>query len=93
MAAFMFDIPEHRHMKKSHLGMAFYDGYKDDEAVTVVVHVTEHLTGNTSNICVCCLFHHQVIKHPVIGQTMIFFSSFRLHVQQCHNSVRCKIQI
>ncbi|XP_029705401.1 CD109 antigen [Takifugu rubripes] len=49
MADFMFDIPAHRHMEKSHLGMAFYDGYTDDEAVIVVVHVTEHLTGFTCN--------------------------------------------
>lgn len=61
----MFDIPDYHVMKKRALGMAFYDGYKEDAFVTIVVHVTEHLTGNQfftsqhdkSVIPVHCLFH------------------------------------
>lgn len=45
-ADFTFDLLASRHVKKGHLGMVFYDGHMDDDSVTVMVHVTEHLTGN-----------------------------------------------
>lgn len=40
----MFDIPDYHLMRA--LEMIFYDEYMDGEFLTVVVHVTEHLTGN-----------------------------------------------
>lgn len=33
-------------MSKRAIEMAFYDDYIDDEFLMIVVHVTEHLTGN-----------------------------------------------
>uniref|UniRef100_H3CZE0 CD109 molecule n=1 Tax=Tetraodon nigroviridis TaxID=99883 RepID=H3CZE0_TETNG len=48
-ADFTFDLLGYRHVEKSHLGMAFYDGNVDDESVTVLVHVTDQLTGLTCN--------------------------------------------
>lgn len=45
-ADFMFDLPVYHLMKKRAPGMSFYDGYTEDEFVTIQVHVTENLTGN-----------------------------------------------
>ncbi|XP_070782389.1 CD109 antigen [Enoplosus armatus] len=46
---FMFDVPDYYPMNKRALEMIFYDGYMDDEFLTIVVHVTERLTGLTYN--------------------------------------------
>ncbi|XP_054475011.1 CD109 antigen [Anoplopoma fimbria] len=45
----MFELPNYDYymMSKRALEMAFYDGYLDDESLTIVVHVTDHLSGLT----------------------------------------------
>ncbi|CAK6980420.1 CD109 antigen%2C partial [Scomber scombrus] len=49
-ADFMFDIPNYHPMTKRALDMVFYDDeLMDGEFLTIVVHVTEHLTGLTYN--------------------------------------------
>lgn len=45
-ADFMFDVPDLYEMKKRALGMAFYEGYVEEEYVTITASVTEDLTGN-----------------------------------------------
>ncbi|KAM4632857.1 CD109 antigen [Polymixia lowei] len=47
-ADFMFDLPVYEDMAKRSVDM-YYEGYMDDEVVTIVVHVTEYLTGLTYN--------------------------------------------
>lgn len=47
-ADFTFDLLAYHHMEKSNVGMFFYDGHMDDQSVTVLVQVTEQLTGNTA---------------------------------------------
>lgn len=47
-ADFTFDLLGYHHMKESHVGMSFYDGHVDDQSVTVLVQVTEELTGNAA---------------------------------------------
>lgn len=42
----MFDIPDYHPMSRRALEMVFNDGFMDDEFLMIVVHVTEHLTGN-----------------------------------------------
>lgn len=42
----MFDVPDYHLMYKRSAAMNDYDGYGQEEFVTVVVHVTEHLTGD-----------------------------------------------
>lgn len=42
----MFDIPDLYELKKRALGMSFYDGYVEEEFVTITAYVTEDLTGN-----------------------------------------------
>ena len=44
-ADFMFDIPEYHPMSKRAVESAFYEGSVDYEFLTIVVHVTEQLTG------------------------------------------------
>ncbi|XP_030260339.1 CD109 antigen isoform X1 [Sparus aurata] len=46
---FMFDVPEYHPMSKRAVESAFYEGSMDDEFLTIVVHVTEQLTGLTYN--------------------------------------------
>ncbi|XP_053193438.1 CD109 antigen, partial [Scomber japonicus] len=48
-ADFMFDIPSYHPMNKRALDMLFYDELMDGEFLTIVAHVTEHLTGLTYN--------------------------------------------
>lgn len=54
-ADFTFDLLAYHHLEKTHVGMSFYDGHVDDQSVTVLVQVTEQLTGNTDNSKVQCL--------------------------------------
>ncbi|XP_040920879.1 CD109 antigen [Toxotes jaculatrix] len=47
-ADFTFDVPDYHHMGKRALEMIFNEGYMN-EFLTIVVNVTEHLTGLTYN--------------------------------------------
>lgn len=42
----MFEVPDYHPVNRRALEMVFYDEYMDDEFLTIVVHVTEDLTGN-----------------------------------------------
>ncbi|XP_039980771.1 CD109 antigen isoform X2 [Xiphias gladius] len=46
---FAFDVPDYHPMNKRALEMVFYDEYMNDEFITIVVNVTERLTGLTYN--------------------------------------------
>lgn len=46
MADFSFDLQGYHQQTKSHLAVAFYNGHVDEGSVTVLVHVTDQLTGN-----------------------------------------------
>uniref|UniRef100_UPI0037E8B219 CD109 antigen n=1 Tax=Semicossyphus pulcher TaxID=241346 RepID=UPI0037E8B219 len=46
---FMFDVPDSDRMDRRALDMDFYEGNMAVEFLTIVVHVTEHLTGFTYN--------------------------------------------
>lgn len=45
-ADFTFDLLGDQSATNSHLGMPLYDGHVDEDWVSVVVHVTEELTGD-----------------------------------------------
>lgn len=42
---FAFEVPDYHPMNKRALEMVFYDEYMNDEFITIVVNVTERLTG------------------------------------------------
>lgn len=45
-ADFLFDVPDYHLMYRRSLEMSDYDSYMEDQVfVSVLVHVTEHLTG------------------------------------------------
>ncbi|KAG7220574.1 hypothetical protein INR49_018011, partial [Caranx melampygus] len=46
---FTFDVPTYGQMNPQALKMVLYDEYMKNEFLTIVVHVTEHLTGLTYN--------------------------------------------
>ncbi|KAM7395893.1 hypothetical protein PAMA_007252 [Pampus argenteus] len=48
-ADFMFDVPDYHPTSRIALEMVSYDEFMDREFLTIVVHVTEHLTGLTYN--------------------------------------------
>lgn len=83
-ADFTFDPLGYQHGKQSHLGMV-YNGHVDEDSVSVMVHVTEHLTGTAGGPRLRLMLR--------VSEELMSFSSFRPDVQESNNSVCCKVQI
>lgn len=88
-ADFTFDIPDLYELKRRALGIAFYEGYVEEEFVTITARVTEDLTGNQ-------VFNVLFLLLDVgVGQLQwtSCLSTFRPHTQQYSLGVCGKVQI
>lgn len=62
---FTFDVPDYRENNKRSAEYFNDEDYEDDESITIVVHVTEYLTGNHCSyhkISILCI-DYLVIPH------------------------------